>query len=252
MRKTASGVTIILILWSYFGARAHACSTHGTVVDSADWQAIGRSDGVVHGVLTLETFLVPPDSTTTCTAAIGLGTLVNPAPVGLEVRAMAIVITNVVTGAYKRVSAFSLMPNATTTSAMQAGTGMSSPPNTNPLFEGSTWFGFSSTVEPFAPPVLGPDESTAFRFNVEVPETLLPLTLSAQYAGGQGASDGSPSFDGPHPVQYFTASDPTVVLTAPDPTSAPLLSTRALLLAIATLGAVGLGALTRDADLRRV
>jgi hypothetical protein len=93
-------------------------------------------------------------------------------------------------------------------------------PGTNPLFAGSTWFGFSSAVDPFSLPALGPNEITAFQFTVEVPEALLPLVLPAQFAGGEGQSDGTPIFTGDHPAQYFSAAAQIVTLTpVPEPSA---------------------------------
>ena len=130
---------------------------------------------------------------------------------------MEIVVMNTTHGSHTPLASFSFVPNSTTSSSLTGGSGSSSVPGTNPLFDGSDWFGFSSAVDPFVPPVLEPDEVTAFLFTVEVAETLLPLSLDVQFAGGEGQTDGMPIFSGDHPVQYFTAANPSVEFTAPVP-----------------------------------
>jgi hypothetical protein len=121
-------------------------------------------------------------------------------------------------GSHTPLSAFSFVPNTVTTAALAAGSGSSSVPGTNPLFAGSTWFGFSSAVDPFSLPALGPGESTAFEFTVAVAEALLPLVVDAQYAGGEALTGGVPIFSGDHPAQYFTAANRTVVFV-PEPSA---------------------------------
>jgi len=125
---------------------------------------------------------------------------------------------NAATGGHTPLSAFSFEPNSNTTSSLAAGSGSSAVPNTNPLFAGSTWWGFAAAVDPFVLPVLGPDEFTAFLFAVEVPESLLPLARDVQFAGGEGLTDGTPIFTGDHPAQYFTAANPSVEFV-PEPNS---------------------------------
>jgi hypothetical protein len=115
-------------------------------------------------------------------------------------------------------AAFSFAPNPTTTAALGAGAGSSGPPGTNPLFPGATWFGFSSVVNPFALPPLGPGEYTAMEFALEMDRALAPLAIDAQFAGGEALADGTPIFSGDHPAQYFTAADPSARL-APEPSS---------------------------------
>ena len=153
----------------------------------------------------------------TRTAGVGLGSLDNLAPGGLNVTGMSIVVLNNATGNRVPLPEFSFLPNSITTTSLLAGSGSSDPPNTNPLFDGSTWFGFSSDVAPFTSPVLGPDEILAFQFDVQLPLLQLPLGLESQYAGGEGQADGTPIFVGAHPVQYFTTTDPSVLFTAPVP-----------------------------------
>ena len=220
------GTVVLLVLSVVSNSLAYACSQHGTGADNVSWLATGSRGGVETGLLTLETSLVAPTTPTNCTAGVGLGSLDNLAPAGLEVTAMSIVVVDGTTGGTVPLGAFSFSPNSITTSDLNAGSGASSPPNTNPLFEGSSWFGFSSPVDPFTVPPLGPDEFTAFQFTVEVPTASLPVRLDAQFAGGEGQADGTPIFEGDHPVQYFTAADSSILFTAqvPEPTTWTLLS----------------------------
>jgi hypothetical protein len=248
----AVAVAIAMTISGACARIAHACTSHGVGGGNITWQSAGSNGHVEMGLLSLETFLVPPTAPTTCTAGIGLGSLASPAPAGLNVFEMAIVVVNAATGRRRRVSAFSFVANATTTSSLAAGSGSSSPPNTNPLFSGSTWFGFSSPVDPFPPPTLGSGEFIAFQFGVEVPRSLLPLVLDAQFAGGEGGSDGTPIFSGDHPAQYFTTADRSVTLTASITSPAPALSTGMTALATAVLTALGIRALARRAPSRHV
>jgi len=202
-----------------FASLAQACSVHSSTAANASWSATGGSGGGVQGQLTLESSLVAPTTATVCTAGIGLGSLDNPAPPGVNVTGLAIVVVDRTDGSHTPISAFSFTADAATSAALAAGSGLSSVPNTNPLFAGATWFGFSSPVNPFPPPALGPGQFTAFEFTVELPATLLPLTLPAQYAGGEGNTSGIPIFDGDHPAQYFTAANPSVTFV-PEPASA--------------------------------
>jgi hypothetical protein len=242
--RTAILPAIVSIFTVACGGVALACSTHGTGAEKVNFQTTGASGKTVRGLLTLETFLVPPSSPTTCTAGIGLGSLTNPLPPGVKVLAMAIVVVNAATGGTRPLTAFSLAPNTTTSDCLAAGSGSSSVPNTNPLFEGSRWFGFSSPVQPFAPPVLRPGEFTAFQFTLEADRALLPLVLDVQFAGGQGGSNGKPTFDGPHPAQYFTADNQCVAVTEPA-VGAPAYSPGSTALLVGALMGLGLRGATR-------
>ncbi len=64
------------------------------------------------------------------------------------------------------------------------------------------WKGYSARVpENLVVPDLVGDEYYALRFN-SVPEFDIPDQTLVQAASGQGFSDGSPMFDGPHPAEY--------------------------------------------------
>ena len=213
-------LAIMLVLGAGLGSRAVACSTHGSAAAGIGWLPVGSSGGVVSGLVTLESTLVAPTSSTTCVAGIGLGSTADPLPVGVDVVALEIIVLDTSDGSRTPFAAFSFAPNSVTSAALVAGSGSSGVPGTNPLFAGSTWFGFSSAVDPFVPPVLGPGEITAFEFTVEVAEALLPLVLDAQFAGGEGYADGTPIFTGDHPAQYFTAARPVVTLRpVPEPSA---------------------------------
>ncbi len=220
MRTTR--LAIICLAWGVFGSVAHACSVHGSIAANSVWQVTGVSGGAVVGQLTLASTLIAPSSSTTCAAGMGLGSLDNPLPAGVDVTQLAIVVVHA-DGSHTPLSAFSFVPNSSTTGALSVGSGSSSVPGTNPLFAGATWFGFSSPVNPFSLPTLGPGEFTAFEFTVEVPQALLPLTVQSQFAGGEALTGGTPIFSGDHPAQYFTAADPSVTFV-PEPSAMLLLS----------------------------
>jgi hypothetical protein len=140
----------------------------------------------------------------------------------VDVTGLTIVVVHA-DGSSTPLPAFSFVPNPTTTDALATGSLSTSVPGTNPLFAGSTWFGFSSPVDPFVLPALGPGEFTAMEFTVEVARTLVPLVVDAQFAGGEAFTNGTPIFSGDHPAQYFTAENRTVVFV-PEPASLWLLA----------------------------
>jgi hypothetical protein len=174
----------------------------------------GKAAGVVHGSLSIASTLVPPTSSTICTAGIGLGSSNSPLPAGIEIVAAAIVVVHA-NGSRTPLAAFSFEPNSVTSAALARGSGSVGTAGTNPLFAGSTWFGFSSFVNPFVLPTLQPGEFTAMEFAFEAAEALLPLTLQAQFSAGEGQTSGAPNFGGDHPAQYFTTTNPFVTLIAP-------------------------------------
>lgn len=53
-------------------------------------------------------------------------------------------------------------------------------------------------------------------FVIDMPATLLPIQTSAQIVAGEGNSDGSPVFDGDHPVSYFSGFDSNLMLPRPE------------------------------------
>ena len=190
MRKSTLG--IVVILWGVLAGWAQACSSHASSAAAVDWLPLSAAGGVVSGLVTLESSLVAPTSATTCTAGIGLGSLAAPLPAGVDVTGLAIIVLDTSDGSRTPLAEFSFAADRVTSAALAAGSGSSSVPGTNPLFDGSTWFGFSSPVESFVAPALGPGEMTAFQFLVEAPEALLPVDLDVQFAGGEGFSDGTP------------------------------------------------------------
>lgn len=219
-------VFLVLTLQFVFGSLAQACSTHGTEVAANIDYFVTGINGVMEGTLRMGSSLVAPTSTTVCAAGVGLGTVDTPLPSGVDVTGLSIVVVHA-DGSRTPLAPFSFVPNPTTTDSLAAGSGSSSVPETNPLFAGSTWFGFSSNVDPFTLPALGPGEFTAMEFTVEVPGALVPLVLDAQFAGGQAFADGTPIFSGDHPARYFTAENRTAALV-PEPTSLLLLAAAAV------------------------
>jgi hypothetical protein len=210
-----SSLTIVIVSGMVLAPRAQACSTHG-LVQAATLDAMygGEAGGVVHGSLSIASTLVPPTTSTVCTVGIGLGSSVSPLPAGIEIVAAAIVVVHL-NGSRTRLSAFSFEPNSVTSAALARGSGTVGAAGTNPLFAGSTWFGFSSFVNPFVLPALQPGEFTAMEFAFEAAEALLPVTLQAQFSAGEGLASGAPNFGGDHPAQYFSATNPFVTLIAP-------------------------------------
>lgn len=207
----------MVFVFSTIGSQAFPCSQHGTNAGNGLWLPTSEVGGLVQGVILLQSTLVPPTSPTTCVAGIGLGSTGNLAPSGLDVTGLEFVVVNSADGSRAALSAFSFSVNPATTNGLTAGSGSSTVPGTNPLFAGSTWFGFSADVSPFSAPILAAGEFLALQFSLEVDDTLLPLTLDAQFGAGPGQSNGTPIFDGAHPVQYYAATDPQLELIAPIP-----------------------------------
>ena len=222
--RVLSAALVIVAIGMTVGSSAFACGTHGTnfANDVSSWLQTDASAGMVQGIIHFEDGLVAPTTATTCVTGIGLGSATQPLPLGISVTGADVVITNTANGTRTSLSEFDFISNPITTSALTAGAGSSGPPGTNPLFPGSTWFGFSSPVDAFPQPILETDEIIEFVFKLEIAEGLLPLVLDVQYAAGEGLSDGSPIFSGDHPVQYFSTADPSVHIhraAVPEPNS---------------------------------
>ena len=208
---------VLALLFATAGEAA-ACGTHGTQAGNElnDW-LFGDTDGdgFFEAYIGIEDLFVPPTVTTVCICGIGLGTTQNPLAPNVQVTAARIAIANVVTREIEDLGAFSFSPNANTTEGLTNGSGPGGPPDTNPLVEGATWFGFAGTVEPFELPMLGPNEIFALGFDLRLRAAELPLVTEVQFAAGEGDESGNPLFFGEHPPGYFTANDPVAVLPEP-------------------------------------
>jgi hypothetical protein len=204
---------LFVLLLLAFPAGTWACSTHGTNGGGEiTWQYGGSADseGNLLFVVGIEDEIVAPAVATTCVTAIGLGSTERSMPGGVIAISARVDRVNRVTGEESRVEFFRFLANSATTSGMSAGggSGINDP---RPLITGATWFGFSSAVNPFVLET-GPDEYIRMTFEVLVPEALAPFITDVQFASGEGQPDGTPIFSGDHPVQYYTADDPLVVL----------------------------------------
>lgn len=156
------------------------------------------SMGNPQSLLSIQVDLFPPQTTTTCTCGIGLGGGGSPPPVSLSVDQVFVTRMNLATGQHTVLGEFApLATNSVTTAALGNGLGQ--------LFPGATWFGFSGKIEPFMPPLLGPDEIFTFSFVLSFSEedaSRLP-SLPVQFAAGVGEEGGLPVFANvPHAVRY--------------------------------------------------
>jgi uncharacterized protein (TIGR03437 family) len=185
--------------WLYAAAPAWACSTHGTP-GGADLRIDANS-----GNIAVVDNLVAPTASTECVAGIGLGSLSDPLPEGVQATSLDVVVTNVATGVSAPLAAFNFEPSATTSGAMMEGSSESTIDAPRPVFDGATWFGFRSPVDRFELPEIDRGAVIELSFGLRVPEALLPLTLTVQFAAGEGLGDGTPRFSGDHPAGYFTA-----------------------------------------------
>jgi hypothetical protein len=217
-----------------------ACGTHGTNSGNhIGTYSMGDTDGdgLTNFFVSIQDDFIAPTTPTTCTAGIGLGDALVTLPSGLDVTDLRIVITDTATGASTPLAEFDFAPSTAASEGLATGSGSTTVLDTNPVFPGATWFGFAALVDPFTLPALGSGEVFEMRFELEVPPAALPLTLTTQFAGGEGQTDGTPLFTGDHPVTYFTVDNPEITLanSIPEPSTCVL----------AVLGLLSLGTTRR-------
>lgn len=212
-RMTAS---IALLGGALLGGPALACGTHGTNAGNTLGTWVGETAETRAGrIIITDNLLVPPDRRTVCVCGIGLGSAENPLPEGVEVTGVSIVIRNSRTGESRVFAPFAFSPSANMTTGLQRVARRAGGAGDGPLFAGSRWFGFASSVAPFALPSLARGEDIAFQYEISVPKGTLPLTLDVQFAAGEGLADESPDFDGSHRVTFFAAGNRSITLAAP-------------------------------------
>jgi hypothetical protein len=198
---------------------AHACASHGTNAGNEiqHW-VLGDldQDGLIEAFVGIEDEIVPPTASTVCVCGLGLGTSANRLPLDAAVTSARVVVLNVVSRDASDLPAFDFAANANATAALEVGSGPGGAPDGQPLFEGSTWFGFAAAVDPFVLPALSANEILVLAFDLDLPASGLPLSIEAQFAAGEGASDGTPIFSGEHPTRYFSVDD-AELLFVPEP-----------------------------------
>ncbi len=148
-------------------------------------------------------------------------------------------VLNVVSRLVSDLTAFQFAANETTTAALAVGSGPGGPPDGQPLFDSSAWFGFAATVDPFALPPLGADEILVLSFDLDLPASALPLSLEAQFAAGEGNLDGTPRFTGDHPTRYFGVDDPELFFAPEASADGLALATAALLVSVSRRSRAG-------------
>ncbi len=205
-----------LIASALFGPDLLACSKHGSNAGAELISIYGgvNDSGRIQIRVGVESTLVEPVATTTCVAGIGLGSTAMPLAVRIQVIDMQIEVADRLTGSATAVPAFNWAANAATLTGMSAGSGGSEPGDPNPPIPGATWIGFSSDVAPFELD-LGATEYVRMMFVIDMPVTMLPLLTKVQMAAGEGNRDGSPIFDGDHPLTYFDGIDSDLLLPPP-------------------------------------
>lgn len=203
---------------------AFACGTHGTNAGNTLGIWVEETaESHIGQIIITDNLLVPPDRRTVCVCGIGLGSSANPLPDGVTVTGVSIVIRNSTTGQSRVFTPFAFSPSANMTRGLQRVSSRTSSTGDGPLFAGSRWFGFASSVAPFALPRLARGEDIAFQYEISVPKGTPPFTLDVQFAAGEGQADESPDFAGSHPVTFFAAGNRSITLAAPAPaTVAPL------------------------------
>jgi hypothetical protein len=199
---------------------ALACAIHGTNAGNTvgTWVSETAESHIGHLTIT-DNLLMPPEQRTVCVCGIGLGSAGNPLPPGVTVTGVTIVIRDSATGETQRFAPFRFAPSASMTAGLQRVARQTSTSGDRPLVAGSSWFGFASSVAPFELPRLGPGQEIAFEYDISVPKDTLPFALEVQFAAGEGLADGSPDFEGAHPVTCFAAGNRSVTLSAPAATT---------------------------------
>jgi hypothetical protein len=207
---------LIAVFPALFNPDLLACSTHSATAGTEIISIYGEANdsGQIEIRVGVESTLVEPATTTTCVAGIGLGSKDAPLAGAIQVIDMQIEVADRLTGKAAPIPAFNWAANSVTSAGLSAGSGGTAPGDPNPTIPGATWFGFSSEVEPFRLE-LGANEFVRMMFVIDMPVTLLPLLTKIQMAAGEGNRDGSPVFDGDHPVTYFSGFDDDLVLPHP-------------------------------------
>lgn len=202
-------VLFFIVLLLALPAGAWACSTHGTNAGNEitiEYKGDTAGDGLLRFVVGIEDEIVEPTEPATCVTGIGLGSTGRPLPDGAIAVSARIDRVNRSTGEASRIEFFRFAADQETTNGLARGGG-SAANDPRPLFDGATWFGFSSAVNPFVLET-GPDEYIRMTFEVRVPESLAPLLTDIQFGSGEGETDGTPIFTGEHPVQYYSGDPP--------------------------------------------
>lgn len=207
-----------LLTPALFSTDLLACSRHGTQAGTELISIYGEigDTGRIQIDLGVESTLEEPVSTTTCVAGMGLGSSLAPLDARIQVVDLRIEVVDRLNGSVRDITAFVWEANSTTSAGLSAGSGGSEPGDPNPSIPGATWFGFSTEVEPFRLD-LTRSEYVRMMYVIDMPVTLLPLMTKVQMAAGEGNRDGSPIFDGAHPVKYFEGIDHDLFLPLPDP-----------------------------------
>lgn len=211
-------LSLIAAFSALFSLDLLACSSHGTNAGTEIISIYGEANdsGQIQIRVGVESTLVEPVSPTTCVAGIGLGSTDTPLAAAIQVIDMQIEVADRLTGSAVPIPDFSWAANSVTSAGLSAGSGGTAPGDPNPTIPGATWFGFSSEVAPFRLE-LGANEFVRMMFVIDMPVALLPLLTKIQMAAGEGNRDGSPVFDGDHPVTYFTGFDSNLLLPLPKP-----------------------------------
>lgn len=200
----------VVIAWPLFlSSSTLACSSHA-LISAATLEGLSSEvDGLdfSHHAYGIQVDLVPPEVTTTCSAAVGIGDSTTVLPETLDIIDLQIAVVDTLTNDVNVLPQFNFVRNHDSTQAFTDGSGSTGDPETNPVNPGARWFGFASPVDPFSPPILGRGQALQLQFVLQVAVADLPLQLPVQFAAGEGTPDGLPSFTGAHPVQYFAPAD---------------------------------------------
>lgn len=228
-RKLSLGIIVSLASYPIVTPIANACIMPDPVPPPKIWTINhGKNDAgnfeLWIGIEIAELFA--PVVTTICTCGLGLGTTVNPIPAGAKITMAGVGITNLLTHDTVFLDGlFNFSEDAATTALLESGT-----PDVAAGYQGAdpgaAWMGFAASVDPFVPPVLGPNEVMKLWFGVEVePQDLLALNgLRVAFAAG--------SQDPDHPMEIFTLN--TYKVNVPDSPLGLSAITGMLLLAIAS------------------
>jgi len=144
-----------------------------------------------------------------CQCGIGLGSTTVPFPGTVEFNDVMVTVTNRLTHDSLEIEAFDDLTFDAAAAAFFAGGPV--------LLPGALWGGFSGIVDPFAVPVLGPNEVFKLWFDVEVPAGLVPGLIRPPGAKPLQVAANSPNIPGHQDPHY------SIGVVAPEPSTISLL-----------------------------
>lgn len=198
----------LALLWPH---GASACTTPPPMPPPEFWildHGLDMSTNKRDFWIGIEINIFEPISPTNCACGLGLGSIANPIPPGLDPMVTGVSVAKVrklPNGDHELtpIPEFDPLLPAPTGGAWAGGPGAT---------PGSNWTGFGGNIPPFTPPPLDPDEVYKLFFRVLVNPTPVVLPLELQVGGGEGDPDFNPLFGGDHSAQYWSAEASVIMI----------------------------------------